>query len=692
MNSALILASLLQVAPGQAPPASDRFELLDVFALEWVSDPRISPDGAHIVYTRNGYDIMKDQRVSDLWTISADGSGHRPLVAGDANVSSARWSPDGTRLLYTVSAEGATEIHVRWLDTGQAAPLASLPRSPGDLSWSPDGEWIAFTMMVPEENAAFVQLRAKPDGADWGPPIEFINEVIYRRDGAGYVEPGHRQVFLLPAVGGSPRQLTTGPYDHSSPVWTSDGRALLLSANRHADAELNPGDTEIYEISVEDGQLRALTDRRGPDNGPAISPDGQRIAYTGYDDRYQGYQVTRLYIADRDGSNVRMLGAALDRSIGSHVWGADNQGLYFEYTDEGESKIGYITLDDEITTFVEDMGGSVGRPYSGGSFTASQDGRFAYTLRSTQEPANLAVAGPEPGASTQLTRLNDDLFGHKQLGAVEEIWYESSHDGRRVQGWIITPPGFDPAEDYPLVLEIHGGPFSSYGPHFTAEGQLYAAAGYVVLYTNPRGSTSYGEEFGNLIHHAYPSHDFDDLMSGVDAVIERGFIDADNLFVTGGSGGGVLSAWIVGHTDRFRAAVVQKPVINWYSWALTADMYVRGVKYWFPGPPWEHTEHYMARSPISYIGNVTTPTMLITGEVDYRTPIWESEQFYQALKLRGVPAALVRVPDASHGISSKPSNLIGKVAHILGWFNRYRTGQATDVAKRANGGGGADSY
>jgi acylaminoacyl-peptidase len=256
---------------------------------------------------------------------------------------------------------------------------------------------------------------------------------------------------------------------------------------------------------------------------------------------------------------------------------------------------------------------------------------------------------------------------------VEEIWYESSYDGRRIQGWIVTPPEFSPSRKYPLLLEIHGGPFANYGARFSTEIQLYAAAGYVVLYTNPRGSTSYGEEFGNLIHHAYPGYDYDDLMSGVDAVLERGYIDEENMFVTGGSGGGVLTSWIVGKTSRFKAAVAAKPVINWYSWALTADSYNFFYKYWFPGLPWDEPENYMKRSPLTYVGNVTTPTMLLTGEVDYRTPISESEQFYQALKLRKVDAALVRIPGASHGIASRPSNLIAKVAHILKWFAKYQT-------------------
>ncbi len=279
-----------------------------------------------------------------------------------------------------------------------------------------------------------------------------------------------------------------------------------------------------------------------------------------------------------------------------------------------------------------------------------------------------SVDGGEP---RRLTDLDHGLFDPLELGALEEIHFSSGYDRRPIEGWVLRPPGFDPGAKYPLLLEIHGGPFANYGARFSAEDQLYAAAGYVVLYVNPRGSTSYGEEFGNLIHHDYPDHDFDDLMSGVDAVVARGFVDPDRLYVTGGSGGGVLTAWIVGHTDRFRAAAVAKPVINWYSWALTSDLPSFGVTYWFPGPPWEHEAEYMKRSPISYVGDVSTPTLVMTGEEDYRTPSSDAEQFYEALQLRKVPSVMVRIPDANHEIAEKPSNMMAKVAYILGWFERY---------------------
>jgi acylaminoacyl-peptidase len=336
--------------------------------------------------------------------------------------------------------------------------------------------------------------------------------------------------------------------------------------------------------------------------------------------------------------------------------------------------VAYTDLDGEVTVVAEGLGGmSLGRPYGGGSFSVGGDGMVAYTRTSPLRPADVAVAGR--GVEPRIvTGLNEDLLAHKELGQVEELWWESSVDGRRVHGWLVTPPGFDPDEEYPLVLEIHGGPFSNYGPRFAAEIQLYAAAGNLVLYTNPRGSTSYGQEFGNLIHHAYPGDDYFDLMSGVDAVIERGIVDEDQLYVTGGSGGGVLTAWIVGKTDRFRAAVVQKPVINWASFVLHADGLPFFARYWFGRTPWDDPTHYWERSPLSLVGDVVTPTMLLTGEEDHRTPMSETEQYYGALKLEGVPTAMVRIPGASHSITRRPSNLARKAAYILAWFEKYREG------------------
>ncbi len=679
--AALTLAAAPRPAWSQDADALDTFDAADVFELEWVSDPEISPDGSKIVYERSFNDIMTDRSRSNLWIVNADGSGNRPLLTGQQNYGSPRWSPDGSKLLYVTSDEnGKSQLFLRWMDTGQTAMLTHLERGPGGISWSPDGRTIAFSMFVPEDSKPFAHMPAQPTGAEWAPPPKMYERMLYRADGAGYLPEGYSQLFVLPVEGGTPRQLTEGPYNHrGTPEWTPDSKSLLISANRRDDWEYELSDSEIYEISVADGSVRPLTDRRGPDGEPEVSPDGRLIAYTGYDDQYLGYQLSKLYVMNRDGSGSHMIAADFDRDIGNIQWSADNRGLFFQYDTEGNTRVAYVDLNGTVTDLASDVGGlSIGRPYGGGMYTVASNGRFAFTLGPPDHPADLAVGTRQGGAPVRITRLNDDLFGHKAMAPVEEIWYESSYDGLRIQGWIMKPPGFDPSRKYPLLLEIHGGPFSNYGDRFSAEDQLYAAAGYVVLYTNPRGSTSYGQDFGNEIHHAYPGHDFDDLMSGVDELISRGYIDESQLFVTGGSGGGVLTAWIVGHTDRFAAAVSQKPVINWYSWVLTADMGATGgMTYWFPGPPWDNLEHYMERSPIHYVQHVTTPTMLITGEVDYRTPSSEAEQFYQGLRARKIPAALVRIPEASHNIAARPSHMIAKVEYVLAWFDRYRSHAAT---------------
>lgn len=667
----LCVARLSGAPPGDHQP-HNRFQPAEVFELEYASDPQISPDGSWIVYVRNGFDILKDKGRSTLWQIAADGSDHRALTTGETEVRSPRWSPDGKRLLYLSVEDKVAQIRVRWMDNGQVTRLTHLNRSARGIVWSPDGKQIAFQQFVPAKPVSAVQMPEQPEKADWGPPIRYIERLKYRADGKGYLEEGNTHLFVVPAQGGTPRQVTRGAFDHGPPIWTADGKHLIFSANLHPDFEFQPLNSEIYTVAVSDGSIRALTDRNGPDTSPALSPDGSLLAYTGFDDRYQGYQVTRLYLMNPDGSGNRVWTGSLDRDVQNPVWDGQGKGVYFLYDEQGNTRIGYVSLDGNIETITENVGGlSLGRPYSGGAYSVAKDGLIAFTHSEPDHPAELAVVAAN-SAVRRLTSLNDDLLAHKTLASVEEIWFPSSYDQRQIQGWIVKPPDFQPGVKYPLMLEIHGGPFANYGSRFSTEIQLYAAAGYVVLYSNPRGSTGYGEEFGNLIHHAYPGHDFDDLMAGVDAVIAKGYIDEDNLFVTGGSGGGVLTAWIVTRTDRFRAAVSAKPVINWYSFVLTSDGPAFFYRYWFPGPPWENTEHYLRRSPISYVANVRTPTMLLTGEEDYRTPIEQSEQFYEALKIRKVPAAMVRIPDASHGIAAKPSNLVAKVQYILGWFEKHR--------------------
>ena len=656
-----------------AATADEPFLNTDVFELEVAANPQISPDGSRIAYARRSMDIMTDRAVSNIWIIDADGSNHRPLLSGPQGYGGQTWSPSGDRLAYVTGVDGrGPQIHVLWMDTGRSGPLTNLRRAPGNLTWSPDGRWLAFTMFVPDEPSSLAPPPPRPEGADWAPPVTVTESVQYRGDGAGYLEPGYRHIFLLSAEGGTPRQLTDGSYNHGGRLaWTPDGKSIIFGANRQEDYIYDPMESELWSMDVASGELTQLTDRDGPDGGPTISPDGSKIAYLGFDDRKLGYHSSQVYVMDRRNGDVSVLATDLDRQIEDVQWVGNNRFL-IAYDDFGDKVIASLTLAGKIDVITRDVGGvTLGRPYTSGGFSTANNGTFAYSTGRSTRPADVGVGRGTRG-TRRITDLNGDLLDRKSVGEAEEIRWKSSADGLEIQGWIVKPPGFDPAQKYPLILEIHGGPFATYGPHFSGEVQLYAAAGYVVLYTNPRGSTSYGAEFANEIHHNYPGQDYDDLISGVDAVIARGYVDEDQLFVTGGSGGGVLTAWIVGKTDRFRAAVVAKPVINWTSWALTADMYTFGTQYWFPNMPWEDPEGYWARSPLSLVGNVSTPTALLTGELDYRTPIGESEQYYQALKLRKVDTALIRVPEAPHGIAGRPSQLIAKADNILAWFARYR--------------------
>lgn len=660
-----------------------RLKLQDVFELEFATDPQVSPDGSSVVYVRNSFDIMTDRQRSQLWRVGVDGADHHPLTSGKANSSSPRFSPDGTRVAYYSQVDpgdskSRTEIFCRWLATGDSSKLTQLRRPPADLKWSPDGAWLAFSMLVPVERASLIDVPAKPKGATWADPPKFIDRISYRYDGKGYLEDGYHHIFVLPADGGTPRQVTSGDFDHKGPFgWTADGH-VIVSTNRSDAWELDPREADLYSVSIKTGELKRLTDRRGPDYSPVVSPDGSKIAWLGFDDRMIGSQLNRLYVMNLDGSGRREVDTKLDRSLLSPVWAPDGNSLFVQFDDRGHTKLAQIQLDGTVQIVATDVGGTtIGRPYQSGSFSVATSGAspvIAFTKTDPHRPADMAVIQKDsPNRVGLVTSLNADLFAQRELGQVEEFWFESSHDKENIQAWLVTPPGFDAERkhEYPLILEIHGGPFANYGWRFSLEMQLYAAAGHAVLYVNPRGSTGYGQKFVEHIHHAYPGHDYDDLMTAVDVILKRGFVDPEQLYVTGGSGGGILTAWVVGKTNRFRAAVSAKPVINWHSFALTTDVYPYFWQYWFSDYPWEKPEEYIKRSPLSLVGNVTTPTMLLTGENDHRTPISESEQFYQALKLRGIDAAMVRVPDASHGIVKRPSNLMNKVAYILKWFDMH---------------------
>ncbi|WP_086929665.1 S9 family peptidase [Agarilytica rhodophyticola] len=668
----ILLLSLMLIAHTALADNKKTLQLEDVFNLEYASNIEMTKDGKRIYFVRNFMDIQKDKKSSNIWSVDTANGGMSPVTSGNQADYSPLLSPDGSKLAYVSTLSGKPQIHMRWLKSGANAQLTNLQQSPSALQWSPDGQYLAFTMFVKGKADTPIKLPGKPKGAKWAKPAVFIDKTLYRSDGSGYNVPGHTHVFVLAADGGTPRQITSGDFDYSAGFsWAQDGKGLYVAANREQDAEMKPLEAEIYRVDIENGELTQLTQRVGPDVGPKVSPNGKLIAYRGYDDKLKNYENMLLHVMDADGNNIRILTRDLDRSVGKFKWAANGKGIYFQYTDKGQVKVAYQPLNGKRRVVAQDLGGAgLGRPYVSGDFDVATNGTIAFTYSDPLRPSDVAIV--RNGKIKKLTALNEDALQHLSLGKVEAIRYKSSADQREIDGWVVYPPGFDPSKKYPFILEIHGGPVAAYGPHFSAEVQLFAAAGYVVLYTNPRGSESYGQEFAQTIHHNYPSQDYDDLMSGVSHLVDKGFIDDKQLFVTGGSGGGVLTSWIIGHTDIFAGAVVAKPVINWYSFVLTADFYPFFYKYWFGKKPWEALEHYMKYSPISYVGNVTTPTMLLTGEQDHRTPISETEQYYQALRLEGVKSALVRIPGASHGIYRRPSNLMSKVAHILWWFEQQR--------------------
>lgn len=653
--------------------AQNKFENLDVFELQYARDPQISPDGSKVVYIRTKMDIMKDGKSSSLWIMNSDGTNHQKLTSLVKNESNPRWSPDGKRISFiSNSGDGnGSEIFIYWVDSKQYSSISQLDGSPRSLNWSPDGKSIGFLMFVPEKTLQLVSPPKKPKNAKWAEKPRITDRLKHEADGSGYMREGFSHIFYISSDGGKPTQVTKEKYNHREFDWKSDSKGFVFSSNYNIDWQYDYRNSELYSINIDGSSLKTLTDRKGPDRGLAVSPDGKKIAYLGYNDKVQTYQITRLYIMNIDGGSKKEIKINLDRSISSLKWSSDNKGLYFMYDNEGNTKVAYSSLGGKTTKLVDNVGGTtIGRPYGGGSYSISKNNHIVYTMTSPYNPADLVIYAN--GENTRLSNLNYNLFKGKDLGEIEDIWYESSVDGRKIQGWIAKPPGFDPNNKYPLIVENHGGPISNYGDRFSPEVLLYSSAGYVVFYPNPRGSTSYGEEFGNLLYRNYPGDDYHDVMDGVDKMIDQGYIDEDNLFVTGGSAGGIMTAWIVGKNNRFKASAVIKPVMNWISKTLVADNYFGYAYSRYEGQPWENFNHYWSFSPISLVGNIETPTMVMVGLNDLRTPPSEAKQLYHALKLRKIETVYVEIPGAFHNISNRPSQLITKIDHILYWFNKYR--------------------
>ena len=681
LDAALVFVSLSSCAlfspvlPASA--AEGHLGVADLLDWERVSDPRISPDGSRVIHTRHWVNQLEDRWESELWIGRSDGTRNRFLTRG----SGARWSPDGTRIAYLADGKPeGTQIFVRWMDAeGATTQITRVLEAPASVTWSPDGKRLACVMLVERQSSWNIDVPKAPRGAKWTEPPRIVETTHYRQDRHGFLRDGFRHLFVVDSGGGTPRQLTEGdwnvgarPYGMSFPAtigWISGGKEIIFDGLREPDADRRYRESHLYAVDVESRAVRQITREKGAWSSPAVSPSGGKIAYTGFRWTPQTYRARELHVIDVDGSNRRQVSGDLDRDPFDLHWAPDESGVYFTAHDRGSSNVHFAPLDGavrRVTTGVHMLRlGTVAK------------GRIAVGIRSSpREPADVVRFDLADGSGlARLTRVNDDILAERKLGEVEEIWYDSS-GGARIQGWIVKPPDFDPAKRYPLILHIHGGPHAMYNVGFSTSFQILAAAGYVVLYTNPRGSTGYGTQFGNAIENAYPSVDYDDLMAGVDQILLRGYLDPARLYVTGVSGGGVLSSWTIGHTDRFAAAAVRAPVINWISFAGTTDISAWGY-YRFRKPFWDDPDLWLRHSPLMYVKNVKTPTLLMTGELDLRTPMGQTEEYYQALRALGVPTALIRFHDEYHGTSSKPSNSMRTLLYLMKWFEKHRRDAAS---------------
>ncbi len=650
--------------------------------LDWerVNDVQISPDGSRIAYTRQHVNTIDDKWESEIWMLNADGAQHRFFVTG----SNARWSSDGRRLLYLADGEPkGPQIFVRWVDAvGPATQITHLTEAPRNVSWSPDGKSVAFTMFVADPEKWAISMPEAPKGAKWTPAPRVVSSLHYRQDRVGFLDDGFTHLFVVPAEGGTPRAVTAGKWsvgagelrDGGTFDWTPDSKAIVFNGNRGGDADLKYQSSSLYVVDVATGAIRDLVTKPGEWSDPAVSPDGRTVAFTGFEASNHTYAVSDLFLVNLDGSSMRKISGDYDRNPGHLAWARDGSGVYFDADDRGSRNIQFAAVS-----------GGVKAVTSGTHMlrfdSMSRDLVAAGTAADFEHPEDVVrVNLRQPGQITKLTDVNGDVLTGKQLATAEELWYPSSGNAK-IQGWIVKPPAFDRSKRYPLILEIHGGPFSMYNVAFNWMFQNFAANNFVVLYTNPRGSTGYGTAFANAIDHNYPGPDYDDLMAGVDAVVAQGYIDETRMYVSGCSGGGVLSSWVIGHTDRFAAAAVRCPVIDWLSMAGDTDVPLFTYSF-FRKPFWEDPSDWLSHSSIMSVGHVTTPTLLMTGVLDRRTPMPQTEEYYAALKVKGVPTRLLQFNDEYHGTGSKPSNYIRTQLYMMSWFRQWArsAGRATTTA------------
>ncbi|HXD34627.1 MAG TPA: S9 family peptidase [Pyrinomonadaceae bacterium] len=709
MRSALsILLLILSLTAVSAFAQKRSITEKDLFNFVWVADPQLSPDGASVAFVKVTVNEKKDGYNTSVWVVSTASGESRQLTNGIRD-SSPRWSPDGKYLMFVRSAEKdgrpePAQLYMLAMSGGESFQFTTLPRGAGNPQWSPDGTMISFLNGATAEELAKAKPQATPSPSPSPSPkadekresdVRVITRAVYRSNGSGYIDSKHPQhiwVVKAPLNGDdkvTPRQLTSSRYDDGSVTWGRDGATIYFTSDQR-DETFDIPKTDIYSIAVSGGQPAKLTSFDMGAGNFAISPNGKQLAFIGsVDQSTRSYSQPDLWVMDlTPGAQPKNLTRDFDYDVGSGV-GGDNTaprgggGNQMLWSPDGKSITTVVGKEGKanVTSFDSATGKqteiTTGNQAIVGFRATSDRSKFVYLISTPTKIGDLYFVDKPGGEPKQITHFNQELFSKLNLTEPDEIWYQS-FDGKRVQAWVQKPPDFDPNKKYPLILNIHGGPHSAYGFVFDHEFQWMAAKGYVVLYPNPRGSTTYGQDFGNIIQYHYPGDDYKDLMAGVDEVIKRGYIDTTKLGVTGGSGGGLLTNWTIGQTDRFAAAVSQRDIADWADWWYTAD-FTLFQKSWFRAAPFEDPEDFKARSPLTYIKNVKTPLMLILGEADYRTPPTSGgEEMFRALKYRKIPTVMVRFPNESHELSrsGQPWHRIERLQHIVGWFDRWLMGVA----------------
>jgi dipeptidyl aminopeptidase/acylaminoacyl peptidase len=705
----------------------------DLFQFNWIGDPQISPDGTRVVFVKVSVSEKKDGYDTSIWSVSMRGDEPARRMTDGKHDSSPRWSPDGKWLVFVRAPEPsgapagaggqgrppASQLYMLPMSGGESWKFTDLPRGAGGPVWSPDSKMIAFSSDTSPEDLAKLHKRDakaktgdkpedksndkdKPEAAAAGAAdadresdVRLITRSVYRINGGGYLDPKHPQhIWVVVAPQSSedtvtPRQLTSGKYAEEGIMWANNSGRIYFLTSQVDDPSYELPHTDVYSVAGSGGEVqKVLTINMAP-RGASLSPDGRLLAFcASLNEPVQSYTQPDLWVVElASGAKPRNLTAAYDYDVCSGVGGDQGTpraggGGRVIWTPDGKSLITVTAREGKVNLVRFDA--ASGKPteitrgnQAAENYRATEDGSKFVALIST--PTNIGdlflIDRASPGAQKQITHINEKLFSQLNLTEPEEIWY-TSFDGKKVEAWIQKPPDFDPAKKYPLILNIHGGPHAAYGYVFDHEFQWMAAKGYVVLYPNPRGSTSYGQEFANIIQYHYPGDDFKDLMAGVDEVLKRGYIDPKKLGVTGGSGGGLLTNWVIGHTDRFAAAVSQRDIASWADWWYSADFTLYQAS-WFKAPPFDDPHDYVNRSPITYIKNVHTPLMLILGEADYRTPPGAGgEEMFRALKYLRRPVIMVRFPGESHELSrsGQPWHRVERLEHIVGWFDKYLQG------------------